>query len=131
RGPAVNPVSFQLVFAIGFAVTSIPVISKIFIDLGLMATRFAAIVLATATVEDIVLWVALAVATAMAKSTEVAFFHLAEVVAMTLLFLGLSLWLGPRILNWLGVFRFNLLMKSSRIGYVLVICFVFAAIANV
>jgi Kef-type K+ transport system membrane component KefB len=130
QGASSNPLSFHLVFAIGFAVTSIPVISKIFIDLGVIRTRFASIVLATATVEDIVLWVALAVATKLAATRAVEMTPLAQAVAITILFLGLSLWLGPRLVLWISQLRINLLLKASRVGYVLLICFVFASVAN-
>src|SRR5438270_11746884 len=45
-----------LVVSIGVAVTSIPVISKILHDLGILHTRFARLVLGVAVIEDIVLW---------------------------------------------------------------------------
>ena len=50
-----NLLSFKVVFAVSVTVTSIPVISKIFVDLGLMQTKFAKVVVATATFHDIVL----------------------------------------------------------------------------
>jgi Kef-type K+ transport system membrane component KefB len=51
------------------AVTSVPVISKIVADLKILHTRFARVVLGVAVLEDIVLWAALAVATAVAGTT--------------------------------------------------------------
>jgi Kef-type K+ transport system membrane component KefB len=60
-----NAFAFQIVVAISVAVTSIPVISRIFLDLKIMDGRFAKIVLATATIQDVLLWIALAVATGM------------------------------------------------------------------
>ncbi len=51
------------------AVTSVPVVSKIFADLKILHTRFARLVLGVAVLEDIVLWLALAVATAMAGAS--------------------------------------------------------------
>jgi Kef-type K+ transport system membrane component KefB len=68
-GRAGNGTSFLLVFAIAIAVTSIPVISRILHDLGLMETSFAAIVLAAAVIEDVVLYVALAVAVGLVQSS--------------------------------------------------------------
>ena len=62
-GPQGNSITLALIFAIAVAVTSIPVISRIFIDLKLIKTRFAKIVLAASTVQDVLLWAALAVAT--------------------------------------------------------------------
>ena len=50
-----------LVLASAVAVTSIPVISRIFHDLKILHTRFASLVLGFAVLEDIVLWGVLAV----------------------------------------------------------------------
>jgi len=129
RGEAASTLSFGLVFAIAFAVTSIPVISKIFLDLGMMETRFAAIVLAAATIEDIVLWMALAVATKLATHSAVDPGVLIGAVVVTLLFLGLSIWAGPPLLRWATRFRFNVALKGSRTGFVLVTCLIFAVLA--
>lgn len=68
-GPANNSDALKIVIAIAAAITSIPVISKIFLDLGIIKTRFAKVVLASATVHDIILWVALVVATGMVGAT--------------------------------------------------------------
>src|SRR6202012_3066774 len=65
-GPNGNHISLIIVLAVGVAVTSVPVGSKIFADLKILHTRFARIILGVAVLEDIVLWMALAVATAMA-----------------------------------------------------------------
>src|SRR6201994_667364 len=65
-GPNGNRASLIIILAVGVAVTSVPVVSKIFADLKILHTRFARLVLGVAVLEDIVLWLALAVATAMA-----------------------------------------------------------------
>jgi Kef-type K+ transport system membrane component KefB len=64
-----NRVSLTIILAVGVAVTSVPVISKIFADLRILHTRFARLVLGVAVLEDIVLWLALALATAMTGKT--------------------------------------------------------------
>ena len=68
-GPNGNPISLIIILAVGVAVTSVPVVSKIFADLKSLHTRFARLVLGVAVLEDIVLWLALAVATALASKT--------------------------------------------------------------
>ncbi len=68
-GPNGNRVSLIIILAVGVAVTSVPVISKIFADLKILHTRFARLVLGVAVLEDIVLWLALALATAIAGKT--------------------------------------------------------------
>lgn len=66
RGPAESPAALVLVLGVAAAVTSIPVISRIFFDLDLLHTRFARLVLGVAVVEDVALWAVLALATALA-----------------------------------------------------------------
>jgi Kef-type K+ transport system membrane component KefB len=63
-GPNGNPVSLSIILAASIAVTSVPVVSKIFTDHAILHTRFARLVIGVAVLEDIVLWCALAVATA-------------------------------------------------------------------
>ena len=70
RGPNADPESFALVFGIAIAITSIPVISRILFDLGVIRTSFSRIVLGAAVAEDVVLYVALAVALGLAESNQ-------------------------------------------------------------
>lgn len=123
--------SLTIVIAIAIAVTSIPVISKIFIDLGIINTRFAKIVLAAATVQDVILWAALAVATGLASGQAASAGSIVSHVGITLVFFALTLLLMPRLFDFVTRSRFNLLIKSSATGYVLFICFLFAAVASV
>src|ERR1700682_4582991 len=55
-GPNGNRLSLIIILAVGVAVTSVPVVSKIFADLKILHTRFARLVLGVAVLEDIVLW---------------------------------------------------------------------------
>ncbi len=55
-GPHGNRISLILILAVAVAVTSVPVVSKIFSDLKILHTRFARLVLGVAVFEDIVLW---------------------------------------------------------------------------
>jgi Kef-type K+ transport system membrane component KefB len=65
-GAARSHDALVLVFASALAVTSIPVVSRIFLDLGLMETRLARVVISTALVEDIAVYAVLAVALGLA-----------------------------------------------------------------
>jgi Kef-type K+ transport system membrane component KefB len=60
-GEAGTAVTFALIFGIAIAVTSIPVISRIMMDLGILRTTFARVVLSVAALEDVVLYVVLAI----------------------------------------------------------------------
>ena len=115
-GPNGNTRSFLLVFAIAMAVTSIPVISRIMHDLGILDTTFARVVLGVAVLEDLVLYVVLAVAIGYAGAQAGSLFGLpAELniaggsnadmayhVLATLAFLAVSLVIGPPLYRWIG-----------------------------
>lgn len=79
-----NQISFGLVFTIGVAITSIPVISKIFFDMGIMNTRFSNTVLTVSTFQDLLLWILLNAATRIATAGELRLVDMIGVVAITL-----------------------------------------------
>lgn len=79
-----NDISFLLVFVIGVAITSIPVISKIFFDMGVMNTAFTNTVLTVSTFQDLCLWIMLNVATRMATTGTVNLPDMLLVIAFTL-----------------------------------------------
>jgi len=91
-----NRASLLLVMSIAVAVTSIPVISRIFHDLKILHTRFARLVLGVAVLEDIVLWAVLAVATAIADSSGLPARKIALHIGITLAYFILGLVLFPR-----------------------------------
>lgn len=133
-GDARQPTATLLVLAIAAAVTSIPVISRIFYDLGILHTRFASLLLGSAVLEDIILWVVLAVATTLATSTALAdelvagsvTAHLASTLAFT--FCGLTV--APMLLRRLQAWRLNYLIRSSPIAYVIVVLLGYTALAG-
>ncbi|WP_374634328.1 cation:proton antiporter [Ferrovibrio sp.] len=124
-GTANQEISTLLVLAIAVAVTSIPVISRIFWDLRIMHTRFVSLILGSAVLEDVALWTVLAVATAIAKSATLANQHVVgtvtEHVAATFAFVLFTLILLPRLLKRLSAARWNLLYSASPVGYVVIV----------
>jgi Kef-type K+ transport system membrane component KefB len=130
-GPRANAASFLLIFAIAMAVTSIPVISKIMHDLGILDTPFARVVLGVAVAEDIVLYVILAVSLGLARTGTGGLFgvpsllgiepgtaaDMAYHVVATLAVLGAALAFGPRIYRAAAAWRFNLIRQASPVAY--------------
>jgi Kef-type K+ transport system membrane component KefB len=127
RGDAL---AFRLVMGIGAAVTSIPVIARIFLDLGLMESRFARDVVAAATLQDLLLWVVLAVATAIQHGQAASPLDLGIVAAVTVAFAALSLVLGPSLLRFAGRVGVRKFSEASLTGYALLVCLVFVAAAS-
>jgi Kef-type K+ transport system membrane component KefB len=129
-GPYGSPVAFALIFGIAIAVTSIPVISRIMLDLGILYTAFARVVLTVAVLEDIVLYVVLAVVLglAQAQSEETyglwALFGVDSValsaayhVITTLLFFAVFLAKGADIFRVVASSRVNLLEKRNPTAF--------------
>jgi Kef-type K+ transport system membrane component KefB len=130
-GPAGNGKSFLLVFAIAVAVTSIPVISRIMFDLGLLGTPFSRIVLGVAVVEDIVLYVVLAVALGMSGKSQSTPFGLPQLLRLppgsiwdvvyhssaTVGVLAICLLVGRPVYQATAEIRFNLIRRWSPVAF--------------
>jgi Kef-type K+ transport system membrane component KefB len=129
-GPNGNRVSLIIILAVGVAVTSVPVVSKIFADLKILHTRFARLVLGVAVLEDIGLWLALAVATATAGKTVLRPRDLIYHLVTTVVFFGLGLTVLPRILKRINKLRFNILAKQSPVAYALSVLLGYCVLAG-
>src|SRR6476661_1887356 len=119
-GPAGNHTSFLLVFGIAMAVTSIPVISRI--------------VIGAAVVEDVLLYIVLAVALGAAAEPSSALFGLPGAIgvvpgsswdfvyhsAATVGVLGLSLLVGRPLYRATAASRVNLVRRRSPVAFQLV-----------
>ena len=135
EGRAHNRTALLLVFALAIAVTSIPVISRIMLDLGILKTRFAQIVLSVAVIEDVVVYVALAVAIGIVSGTGSEQFGIAGLVGWapgstaneiyhsvaTVAFLVAGLTLGPRIYARMLRSKYNLVKRRSQVAFQLVV----------
>jgi Kef-type K+ transport system membrane component KefB len=129
-GPNGNRVSLIIILAVGVAVTSVPVVSKIFADLKILHTGFARLVLGVAVLEDIGLWLALAVATATAGKTVLRPRELTYHLATTVVFFGLGLTVLPRIVKRINKLRFNVLAKQSPVSYALSVLLGYCVLAG-
>jgi len=130
-GPNGNTTSFVLVFSIALAITSIPVISRIMHDLGILDTAFARVVLGVAVLEDLVLYVVLAIAIGYAGGPGSTLFGLPSAlgisggsnadliyhVASTLVFLALFVMAGPPVYRWIGGLEVNVIQRATPIAH--------------
>src|SRR5271163_5838 len=129
-GPHGNRVSLIIILAVGIAVTSVPVVSKIFADLKILHTRFARLILGVAVLEDIVLWLALAVATAMAGKTVLNARETSVHLISTIGFFGLGLTILPRIVKRINKSRFNVIAKHSPVAYTIAVLLGYCVVAG-
>jgi len=129
-GPNGNRLSLIIILAVGVAVTSVPVVSKIFADLNILHTRFARLVLGVAVLEDIVLWLALAVATAMAGKTVLHPREMSYHLLATIGFFIAGLTIVPRVVKRINKAKFNVVAKQSPVGYALAVLLAYCAVAG-
>ena len=129
-GPNGNRASLIIILAVGVAVTSVPVVSKIFADLKILHTRFARLVLGVAVLEDIVLWLALAVATAMAGKAALSPRAMSYHLFSTMAYFVLGLTIVPRVIKRLNKAKFNVLAQHSPVGYAMAVLLTYCVIAG-
>jgi Kef-type K+ transport system membrane component KefB len=129
-GPNASRLSLIIVLAVGVAVTSVPVISKIFADLKILNTRFARLVLGVAVLEDIVLWAALAVATALAGRTALPARQIVLHIVATVAFFVLGLTVLPRAVKRINKARANVLAQHAPVAYALAVLFGYCVLAG-
>ncbi len=129
-GEKSNRTSLLLIMGIAVAVTSIPVISRIFFDLKILHTCFARLVLGVAVLEDIGLWAVLAIATALAASSGTPRRAIAMHIVLTLVYFALGLTLAPRATKRISKSRFNMLANNSPVTFTLLIVFGYVAVAG-
>lgn len=125
-----DPFAFKLVMGIAAAVTSIPVISRIFLDLGVMGTPFARNVIGAATIQDLILWTILAVATAVQHGEAANALGIGRVVAITLGFVLVSLFFAPAAVRALRRWMLGKFSEAPFTGYTMLLCLIFVAVAS-
>lgn len=143
-GGAHNRTAFVLVFALAMAVTSIPVISRIMADLGILGTRFARIVLSVAVLEDLLVYVVLNYALALVAPPHADAFTVPSLlslgpasvagsvyyVVVTLAFVAVPAVLGPGFVGRLAERRGTLLHRASPIGFQLTVLLALTGLAS-
>jgi Kef-type K+ transport system membrane component KefB len=134
-GSSGQPISTLLIVAIATAVCSIPVISRIFWDLGIMRTRFVSLILGYALIEDLALWIVLAFATGLASSASLTQQHIAGAVSShvisTTVYTLIGLLIAPALLKRISDARWNVLHRASPVGYVMAVLMVYCAVAAI
>ncbi|QQW32429.1 cation:proton antiporter [Mycobacterium marinum] len=129
-GPHGNRLSLIIILAVGVAVTSVPVVSKIFADLNILDTRFARLVLGVAVLEDIVLWLALAIATAIATKTTLNAWQMSLHLAVTVAYFAVGLTILPVVMKRINKARWNAFAQQSPTGYAIAVLLAYCAVAG-
>lgn len=133
-GPDGTRSSVVLVLACAVAVTSIPMITKIFVDLGILHTRFASLLLGAALIEDAALWgvvaVAISLASAEASGPDVDVLpSVAMDIVANVAFIALAMMVMPAILRALRLARWNVVAARSPVSSMMIVLLAYASAA--
>lgn len=102
HGPEATPGSFAMILALATAITAIPVIAKIMLDLGMASTPFARVVLGVAFVEDVLLWVMLSLTLGLGHAASRGPLEHALAIGATLAFFAGCMAFGHRVYDWVA-----------------------------
>jgi Kef-type K+ transport system membrane component KefB len=129
-GPHGNRISLILILACGVAVTSVPVVSKIFADLKILRTRFARLILGVAGLEDIVLWLVLAIATSLAAKAALNPRQMSLHLVLTVAFFILGLTIFPRAIKRINKARANVFATETPVAYAIAVLLGYCVVAG-
>jgi Kef-type K+ transport system membrane component KefB len=133
-GSAGSEQALVLVFAAAAAVTSIPVITKIFYDLGILHTRFASLQLGSAVLEDIMLWGVLSLASAIAaaaigSSSGTLTATVSEHIVINGTYVVVALTVMPNLLRRLSRASWNVVAQHSPVAWMLTVFLGYVSLA--
>jgi Kef-type K+ transport system membrane component KefB len=128
--------TLALVFGLAIALTSIPVISRIMLDLGILRSSFARIVLTVAVLEDVVLYVVLAIVMGVAGARSGEAYGIGALMGEVpmawgalyftvapMLFLAIHIRYGQWIFSTLARMRWNVLAQRSPTAFLMIFIF--------
>src|SRR5712692_3350352 len=130
-GTGVSRPVFALFVGTALAISAIPVIARILLDLDLFQTRIGVVIISTATADDTVGWIVLAVITGLASAG-----HRIDVGTVTTAMVGTILWvllafsIGQRLVNRALEMSSRLKSPHAQTSIILVLVFLGAAVTQ-
>lgn len=125
--PVANPEGFRLFFAIAMSVTAIPVLGRIFLELGLTHTRAATVAIACAAVSDVTGWLLLGGVSLSVTTALTAGWVLGSIGALLLFVVTVFFVVRPLLRRYIGThLRRHGQLRHTAIGVLLAIAFLAA-----
>lgn len=93
-----SPVVFSLFFATALSITALPVITRILKDLGLLQSRIGTIVIAAASINDLIGWLMIAAILQLASSADISLLASGKTLLAVVLFPAAMLTFGRTVL---------------------------------
>ena len=124
-----NIIAFRLIFVIACSVTSIPVLSRIFTELGLINHSFAKNILLSAAIQDSILWFLLLIALKINENGAQVWIQIWELQGNTLIICILSIFIffiAPKVIN-VFLLKFSQYVNNSWLLGLVIAIFLFSA----
>ena len=121
-GDAATPLTFTLFFGIALAITAMPVLTRILVDLQMLRTTAGTIAMGCATIDDVVAWTLLGIVVGLVRGESVVL----STLVMTALYLSAMLFLVRPLLRVLAGLRHR---PGGRVLWAMVVV-VFAALSS-
>ncbi|NOT58207.1 MAG: universal stress protein [Deltaproteobacteria bacterium] len=122
---------FELFLGTALAISAVPVIAKILLDLGILKRNIGTIVMAAAIVDDIAGWTILSMLMGMMAKGTLDVTAVAQGIASTTIFVGVALVVGVRVvrrmLRWIDE---HVQVEEAHITAILVVTLICAAITE-
>jgi Kef-type K+ transport system membrane component KefB len=97
---AINKLSFSLFMGTALAITAIPVLGRIMVELGIQRTRLGAITIASAAIDDAIGWILLATVTAVVHG-GIEIWGTLWMIALTVIFAATMIFVArPLLVRW-------------------------------
>ena len=123
-------IAYALVLGSACAVTSIPVITKIFMDLGLEKGCFAKRILSAAAIQDLILWAIISIALSIQHGDAINATSIITKFISVILFSVIIVFVGPVIVRFLGQFVKNKTPEDAIMGHVILVCLAIVGLAS-
>lgn len=129
--PRPDLLGFRLFFAVAMSITAIPILGRIFMELGLSHTRTAALTIAAAAIEDVVGWLILGAISVMVVHKFTAAWALPRIGGLAA-YLAVVFFLVRPILKRAvaGHVERHGELRTTAVSYLLILLFVSAAITS-
>jgi len=129
--PELSLFGFRLFFAVAMSITAIPILGRIFMELGLSHTRTAALTIGAAAIDDVSGWMILGVISLLVKGAFSWGWALPRVVGLALYFVVVFFVLRPWLKRAIGqhLTRYGG-MRLTLVPYILLLLFTSATITS-
>ncbi|BAQ75487.1 MULTISPECIES: cation:proton antiporter [Pseudomonas] len=122
--------AFQLFFATALSITALPILGRIFMELGLSRSRVATLTIGAAAIDDVCGWLILGGVTSIIASNFNVWTSLLRMLALAL-FIVVVLWqVRPLILRWIIGDLERRPLSAHGISLMLIVLFASAVITN-